>query len=96
MKILERGLNAFFVFPIAPLVDLIDFLYPASAILMGHAQDRVVRPVEVIGDIRYLLVNTIEGVASYPPSSVISTSTSVEQFGHTTLIGSPPSELIRR
>jgi len=96
MEILERGLNALFVLQIAPLVNLIDFLYPASAILVGHAQDRFIRPVEVIGDIRYLLVDTIEGVASYPPSSVISTSTSVEQFGHTTLIGSPPSELIRR
>jgi hypothetical protein len=96
MEILERGLNALFVLQIAPPVDPIDFLYPASAILMGHAQDPFVRPVEVIGDIRYLLVNTIEGVACYPPSSVISTSTSVEQFGQTTLIGSPPSELIRR
>ena len=84
------------VLRVAPPIDLVDFLYPAPAILMRHAQDRLIRPVEMVRDVCYLLIDPIEGVASYPPSSVISTSTSVEQLGHTTLIGSPPSELIRR
>ena len=32
------------------------------------------RPVEVIGDVGYLLIELVEGVASYPPGLLTSTS----------------------
>ena len=39
-----------------------------------HLQDVLERPVEVVGDVSYLLVQLLEGVAYYPPGWPKSTS----------------------
>lgn len=45
------------------LVDLGNFTNPNLAFFVFHIEDVVYRPVEVISDIRYLLIQLIQGVA---------------------------------
>src|SRR4030095_2693069 len=55
-----------------PPVDRRDLLDPASSIVMLQPQHLVVRPVKVIGDKGYLLVELAEGVADDPPRPSVS------------------------
>jgi hypothetical protein len=63
---------------------------------MLQLQDVAQRPVEVVGEIGYLLVELVEGVARYPPTSLTLISTSVPQLGQTALAMALPSILTRR
>jgi len=45
------------------LVDLGDLLDPNVPLAVFHLEDVVERPVEMIGDVRYLLVQLVQGVA---------------------------------
>ena len=51
---------------------------------MVEAHDLLVWPVEVKGEVRYLLVQLVEGVARYSPRLVTSTSKSPSQCGQVT------------
>ena len=64
---------------------------------MLQFHDLTERPVEVIGDVGYLLVESIERVARYPPPErPRSTSNSASHFGQVTEIVLDPSSLMRR
>lgn len=59
-------------------VDVGDFLDPPLPFAVFELQDLAARPVKVVGDVGYLLVQTLEGVAAYsPPRLAKSTSNSV-------------------
>lgn len=81
---------------IAPAVNLIDLLHPASSVQVLQLQELGHGPVEVIGEVGYLLMELVEGVAGYPPTSLILTSTSVPQFGQVARATAAPSALIWR
>ena len=66
-------------------------------------EDVVERPVKVVRDVRYLLVDLLQGVARYPPAPAAppsppsrSTSNSVWHEGHLAWTFGAPSSLIRR
>lgn len=61
---------------VEPAVDLRDFLHPLLSFMVLHVQYVVVRPVEVVGNVGYLLVQAVEGVAGYSPSDARSSSIS--------------------
>jgi hypothetical protein len=67
-----------------PAVDLGDLFRPSLPLTVLKVHDILSRPVKVIGDIGYLLVQAIEGVAYDPPRSVRSTSISDWQLGQVT------------
>jgi len=50
-------------FLIQALIDQPDLLHPALPLDMVHPEDVFALPVEVIGEIGYLLMELIEGVA---------------------------------
>ena len=77
-------------------VDLADLLHPAAAIRVLQAQDVLEGPVEMVGDIGYLLVEALQGVAYDPPVPAISTSNAWPHSGQVTGIMVLPSSLIRR
>ena len=52
---------------VRPLIECGDLLHPAAAIGVLEIHDLLRRPVEVIGDVRYLLVQLNEGVAEDSP-----------------------------
>jgi hypothetical protein len=55
------------------LIDGRDFFNPASAVGMFQVENCFGRPVKVIGDEGYLLVQRLEGVAYNPPTPFNST-----------------------
>lgn len=63
-----------------------------------HLQNVVERPVEMVRDISYLLVELVQGVAYDPPEKAVPISTSklCLQDGQVTLIIEVPSSLIFR
>jgi len=62
-----------------------------------EVQDLVTRPVEVVRDVRDLLVQAILGVTRYaPPKLPRSKSNSCSQWGHAVLTSAEPSSLMRR
>lgn len=63
---------------------------------MLHGQYLVHRPVEVIGDVGYLLLELLEGVADYPPTLPMSSSKRPSQWGQTTSAAALPVSLMRR
>ena len=85
-------------------VNARDLPQPDVALVVLHIQDVVERPVEVIGDVGYLLVKLLQGVASYPPWPTTrpspppsrSISNSCWQEGHLAWTRGAPSSLIRR
>ena len=81
---------------VKPAVDIGDLLHPLLALVVLQFQDRVERPVEVIGQIGYLLLQAAEGVAYNPPSSARSTSCFVWHAGQVTVMVVLPSSLMRR
>ena len=48
-------------------VDLGNLLNPLAAFVVLHLQDIVARPVEIVGDVSYLLLHLLKGVAYYSP-----------------------------
>ncbi len=48
-------------------VDARDLTQPDVPLVVLHVQDVVERPMEVIRNVGYLLVQLIQGVARYPP-----------------------------
>ena len=78
-------------------VDAADLLDPAAPIVVLQLQNLRERPMEVVGDEGYLLLELLEGVAYDPPSSLrTSTSNSEEHDGHTAATRLCPFSLIRR
>src|SRR5271165_454299 len=65
-------------------VDPGDFRDPslAFAVIQGH--DLFVRPMQVVGDEGYLLVQLLRGVANHSPTLPISTSNLASQCGQVT------------
>ncbi len=63
---------------------------PAAALLVLHIEYFIRGPVEMIREVGYLLINSVEGVACYPPRLEISTSTSPEQWGQVTFTSELP------
>jgi hypothetical protein len=81
---------------ISASVDGVDFVDPTPSIEVLQLQHIAQRPMEVVGDVCYLLIELVEGVAGYPPTSLMLTSTSVPQFGHLVWATAEPSALMRR
>jgi hypothetical protein len=81
---------------VKPAIDVGDLFHPLLALVVLQLHDRVERPVEVIGQIGYLLLQAAEGVAYNPPSSARSTSCLVWHAGQVTVMVVLPSSLIRR
>ena len=78
-------------------VDLGDLTNPDLPLPVFHVEDIVDGPMEVVGDVGYLLVDLFQGVAQYPPKPVpISTSNSCLQAGQLTWMVDAPSSLILR
>ena len=66
-------------------VDFGNLLYPPPPLRMLQIEDIVQRPVEMIGNVGYLLMQAFEGVAyDTPPSRARSTSISLLQCGQAT------------
>lgn len=63
------------------LVDLRNLRSPPPPVPMFHIQQSLVRPMEVVGDVGYLLVKPIEGVAYDSPGGSGSTSNACWQLG---------------
>ena len=57
-------------------VNLGNLLRPPPPVMVLHLQDVPERPVEIVGDVSYLLVQLLEGVAYDPPGLPKSTSNS--------------------
>ena len=81
---------------VEPPIDVGDLRYPLLAFGVFELQQLIQRPVEVIGQVGYLLVQAIEGVAYNPPSSARSTSCFVWHAGQVTVMVVLPSSLMRR
>ena len=76
-------------------VDARNLLDPPVAFEVGHVLDLFLRPVEVVGDVGYLLVELSEGVAYDPPGRSGSTSKFSWQRGQTAVTAAVPLPLIR-
>lgn len=77
-------------------VDPGDLIYPLLPVAMFQIKNVLKRPVEVIGQVGYLLVQAVKGVAYDPPSSARFTSCLVWQAGHATVMTLLPCSLIWR
>lgn len=55
-------------------IDVCNFIDPVLPLDVFEFQNVVERPVEMVGEVGYLLAQTIKGVAYDPPSSARSTS----------------------
>jgi hypothetical protein len=62
------------LFPVQAPVDLADLLHPPSPVGVLQVQDLVEWPVEMIGQVGYLLVELVERVAYDPPGPFGSTA----------------------
>jgi hypothetical protein len=69
---------------IQALVDTPNLSHPTLPLAVLHLHDLVIRPVQMVRNIRYLLVQAIRGVARYPPRPAVSTSNSPWQCGQAT------------
>src|SRR5215213_9757670 len=83
-------------------VDARNLLDPPVAFEVGHLRDLFLRPVEVVGDVGYLLSQLAQGVAGYPSggsppgSSDSSTSKEHSHSGQVSFTREWPFELMRR
>src|SRR4030095_15437449 len=77
------------------LVDGRDLLHPTAPLGVLQIQNRLRRPVEVIGDKGYLLVERLEGVAYNPPTPFNSTANSCSHLGQTASTLALPLRLMR-
>ena len=85
----------FFV-SIQPAVNIRHLIHPLAPFVMFQIQNIRALPMEVIGDVGYLLVQAVVGVAYDPPISTRSTSCSCWQCGQATVKAVLPSSLIWR
>jgi hypothetical protein len=69
---------------------------PTLAVLVLQIENILQWPVKVIGNVGYLLIQALEGVACYSPTSTVSTSNSCPQSGHVVAIAVLAFSLIRR
>jgi hypothetical protein len=76
-------------------VDRGNFLGPSPSIGVLQGEDLIERPMKVIGDVGYLLLEPIEGVAYDSPDGKKSTSKLVLHDGQVTAILAAPGSLIR-
>ena len=82
---------------VKPAVDFGDFLHPALPFGVIESQHFVHGPMEVIGDVGYLLVQAVERVAyDTPPKLARSTSNFAWHSGHVIGMVLCPSSLMRR
>ena len=77
-------------------VDFGNLFHPLATVMMFHLQDVLERPVEVVGDVSYLLVHLLEGVAYYPPGWPKSTSKLWSHSGQVAETLAVPFSFIRR
>ncbi len=63
------ALAAMHSFRITALIDPGDLAHPAQTLLVFQIENRLHRPMEVVRDEGYLLVQRPEGVAYNPPSA---------------------------
>jgi len=80
---------------IGPLVQAGDLADPPSPVPMFQGQDALLVPVEVISNEGYLLVDSVEGVASNPPRPGTSTWNSFSHCGQVTAMSSGSRALMR-
>ena len=57
-----------------PAVDFADLFNPLVPLAMLQEHDVFERPVEMVSDVRYLLVQCVRGVAGYSPTIAVSCS----------------------
>src|SRR2546422_6327492 len=81
---------------VQPLVELCDLSDPPPPLPAIQRQDLVSRPVEVEGDVGYLLEQPLRGVANHSPTLPTSTSNARSHWGHLTVNRSWPFSLTRR
>lgn len=62
---------------------------------MFQIHDLPMRPVKMIGDVGYLLVQPLEGVARYSPAGSTSSVKLCSHLGQTAVIELVPSSLMR-
>jgi len=67
-------------------VDGSDLIDPPAALSVFQLHDLFIRPVKVIGNIGYLLKQTVRGVAYSSPEPPTSTSNFVSHAGQVTLM----------
>lgn|GEM_PF-3274604 len=84
-----------FRFFVESAVDRRHFLRPSPAIGVLQREDVVERPVQVVRDVGYLLVEPLKGVAYDSPEGMNSTSNEWSHFGQVTVIFEAPGSLIR-
>ena len=77
-------------------IDAADLLDPAAPVAVLQLQYVIERPVEVVRDKGYLLVELLKGVAYSPPGGPSSTSNCVPQDGQVAGIRVSPLSLMRR
>lgn len=78
-----------------PVKLVCDLLHPASALRVVQAQYLGESPVHMASEEGCLLVDSVQGVACYPPSSGTSTSWLRPQCGHPTVMARGVSPLTR-
>jgi len=76
-------------------VDLSNLFCPLASVMVLHLQDVLEWPVEIIGDVSYLLMQLLEGVAYHPPGLPKSTSKLWLHSGHVVDTLAVPFSLIR-
>lgn len=92
-----RGINSLLAGFVNLFVDVRDLFDPDLPLSMLHGQDVFNGPMEVIGDVRYLLVDALQGVADYSPKSVPKSNSYVWlQDGHFVFTEAVPSSFTRR
>lgn len=79
-----------------PAVDVRDLIDPPPPLCVLELENVVERPVKVVREIGYLLVQAFRGVAYDPPNSTKSTSCFDWQSGQVTTSVVFPSSLMRR
>jgi len=80
-----RSLNSHLLYRahlVQACVDAGDLFHPFLPLGVLHVKHFLVRPVQVIGKICYLLAQPVEGVAGYPPNGTTSVSYVCPQAGH--------------
>lgn len=80
-----------------PTVDFGYLLHPPAAVGVLQFQNSLQRPVEVIGDVGYLLMEPLWGVAGYSPRlATVSTSKLWPHSGQLVAMSVLPFSLMRR
>src|SRR3954447_12545219 len=78
-----------------PAIDARDFRDPHLPVQVLHRHNLVVRPMEVICDVGYLLGKPLQGVANHSPEISASSSKLASHLGHVTDSRLCPFSLMR-